>query len=243
VDAREDGVFGLGSVAHVERRDLVDTEVSVQPMIGTWNPLPDAEATEKYFRRSAKSATEGLVDSYSMIEHSVDELLVEPVNEPHWSEPKVLYQAKQNPVTPMEVGADDRATLVDLAAEKQKRLNVVLVDYKDGHEEIAQYAMERIEAWYASLDKFEIDLGVVYDDALDLCLKKHKDYGPKNIALSPGGPLNGLRVRMWDKIARINHLIDSGAEPSNESLRDSFVDLLNYSAIAIMTIDGNWPSE
>jgi len=28
---------------------------------------------------------------------------------------------------------------------------------------------------------------------------------------------------------------------SNESLRDSFIDLLNYSAIAIMVLDNNWP--
>jgi hypothetical protein len=46
---------------------------------------------------------------------------------------------------------------------------------------------------------------------------------------------------MWDKIARINNLLDSGVEPSNESLRDSFLDLLNYSAIAMMVLDGVWP--
>jgi hypothetical protein len=46
---------------------------------------------------------------------------------------------------------------------------------------------------------------------------------------------------MWDKIARINNLLDSGVKPSNESLRDSFVDLLNYSAIAMMVLDGKWP--
>jgi hypothetical protein len=46
---------------------------------------------------------------------------------------------------------------------------------------------------------------------------------------------------MWDKIARINNLLDSGVKPSNESLRDSFVDLLNYSAIAMMVLDGVWP--
>lgn len=77
----------------------------------------------------------------------------------------------------------------------------------------------------------------------ELLLSKHRDYGPKNISDSPGGPLNGLRVRMHDKTARINHLIDSGATPENESLRDSFLDLLNYSAIALMVIDGNWPNE
>lgn len=81
----------------------------------------------------------------------------------------------------------------------------------------------------------------VYGDALNLLVRKSADYGPKNIAESPGGPLNGLRVRMWDKTARLNNLIDSGADPANESLRDTFVDLLNYSAIALMVMDGNWP--
>ena len=88
---------------------------------------------------------------------------------------------------------------------------------------------------------FVADMWEVLDDAGNLLIKKHKDYGPTNISLSPGGPLNGLRVRMHDKTARINHLIDNGATPENESLRDSFIDLLNYSAIALMVIDGKWP--
>jgi hypothetical protein len=90
-------------------------------------------------------------------------------------------------------------------------------------------------------DKFISDMWRVFDTAGTLLLRKHHDYGPKNVAHSPGGPLNGLRVRMWDKVARINNLLDSGVTPSNESLRDSFVDLLNYSAIAIMVIDKKWP--
>jgi hypothetical protein len=89
--------------------------------------------------------------------------------------------------------------------------------------------------------QFITNMWQVLDSAGNLLLSKHKDYGPTNISRSPGGPLNGLRVRMHDKTARINHLIDSGATPENESLRDSFVDLLNYSAIALMVIDGNWP--
>jgi len=55
---------------------------------------------------------------------------------------------------------------------------------------------------------FIIDVWNVMDQAGNLLIKKHKDYGPTNISLSPGGPLNGLRVRMHDKLARINHLID-----------------------------------
>ena len=90
-------------------------------------------------------------------------------------------------------------------------------------------------------DAFIAAMWDVLDGAGNLLLKKHRDYGPSNIAGAPGGPLNGLRVRMWDKTARINHLIDSGATPENESLRDSFIDLLNYSAIALLVLDGKWP--
>jgi hypothetical protein len=90
-------------------------------------------------------------------------------------------------------------------------------------------------------DEFISDMWSVMDRAGNLLISKHHDYGPLNIARSPGGPINGLRVRMWDKIARINHLVDNNSAPQNESLRDSFIDLLNYSAIAIMVLDGNWP--
>jgi hypothetical protein len=90
-------------------------------------------------------------------------------------------------------------------------------------------------------DEFIANMWDVMDAAGNLLISKHHDYGPLNIARSPGGPINGLRVRMWDKIARINNLVDSNVKPSNESLRDSFMDLLNYSAIAMMVLDGNWP--
>jgi hypothetical protein len=77
----------------------------------------------------------------------------------------------------------------------------------------------------------------------ELLLSKHKDYGPKNISSAPGGPINGLRVRLHDKLARINHLIDSGKDPENESLRDSFIDLANYASIGLLVLDNKWPND
>jgi len=80
-----------------------------------------------------------------------------------------------------------------------------------------------------------------YTDGLaELLIRKQKDYGPKNISQSPGGPLNGLRVRMFDKLARINNLVETGATPENESLRDSFIDIANYAIIAMMVLDKQW---
>jgi len=92
-------------------------------------------------------------------------------------------------------------------------------------------------------DDFVAAVWNVFDTSGNVLLSKHRDYGAKNISQSPGGPLNGLRVRMWDKTARINNLIDSGATPENESLKDSFLDLMNYAAIALMVLDGKWPNE
>lgn len=90
-------------------------------------------------------------------------------------------------------------------------------------------------------NEFEKSVSSKFDEAEKLLIKKHRDYGPSNIAGAPGGAINGLRVRMHDKLARINHLIDSGATPENESLRDSFLDLANYSIIAMMVLDKEWP--
>jgi len=88
---------------------------------------------------------------------------------------------------------------------------------------------------------FAVAMWETIDDCGNLLLDKQEDYGPLNISRAPGGPLNGLRVRIFDKISRINNLIETGAEPNNESLRDSFVDLANYATIALMVIDGTWP--
>jgi hypothetical protein len=92
-------------------------------------------------------------------------------------------------------------------------------------------------------EEFESRVQLVAMNNVALLLSKHRDYGPKNISQAPGGALNGLRVRMHDKLARINHLLDNGASPENESLIDSFLDLGNYAIIAQLVIRGEWPNE
>jgi hypothetical protein len=74
-----------------------------------------------------------------------------------------------------------------------------------------------------------------------LLQRKHADYGPNNIARAPGGPLNGLAVRLHDKVARLAHLLDKGAAPNNESLRDTMLDICNYGIIGVLVIDSKWP--
>lgn len=89
----------------------------------------------------------------------------------------------------------------------------------------------------------EVDLKNLTTELTDLLLSKHKDYGPKNISQAPGGAINGLRVRMHDKLARINNLVDSGASPEHESLEDSFKDMANYAIIGLLVLRNKWDNE
>lgn len=88
--------------------------------------------------------------------------------------------------------------------------------------------------------EFESDVAYTFSELMELLISKHKDYGPKNISDSPGGPLNGLRVRMHDKLARINNLVDYSKEPQHESLEDSFKDMANYAIIGLLVLRGQW---
>jgi hypothetical protein len=80
----------------------------------------------------------------------------------------------------------------------------------------------------------------IADELLDILYTKHQDYGSLNIALAPGGPMNGLRVRMYDKLARLNNLVDTGNTPKYESVEDTLIDLANYAIIGLMVQRGQW---
>jgi hypothetical protein len=86
----------------------------------------------------------------------------------------------------------------------------------------------------------EVHLSNTIKELSELLLSKHRDYGPKNISQAPGGPINGLRVRMHDKLARISNLVDSGADPQHESLEDSFKDMANYAIIGLLVLREQW---
>jgi len=93
--------------------------------------------------------------------------------------------------------------------------------------------------------RFVSDVSLLYTELEDLLLSKHDDYGPSNIANAPGGALNGLRVRMHDKLARINNIYEymedtKGFQPQHESLEDSFKDMANYAIIGLLVLRGKW---
>jgi hypothetical protein len=76
----------------------------------------------------------------------------------------------------------------------------------------------------------------VQNEGLELFKKKNKDYGD---AFANYGPI-GVIVRMGDKIQRLNSITKNGITMvNNENLRDTLIDLHNYSAMAILLMDEN----
>ncbi len=88
---------------------------------------------------------------------------------------------------------------------------------------------------------FLIAVAGVFDEAEDLMIGRHRDYGPGNVANGFPDPLSALVTRMGDKFERIKHLLTSDGDVYGERLRDSWLDLANYSLIGVMCIDGTWP--
>lgn len=93
-----------------------------------------------------------------------------------------------------------------------------------------------------SLADLESSVRKITDELAELLIKKHRDYGPKNISASPGGPLNGLRVRLHDKLARLVNLTDKASEPQYESVEDTLMDMANYAIIGLLVLRGKWDS-
>ena len=107
--------------------------------------------------------------------------------------------------------------------------------------------LERIDAYIKTTSTkmkrpLDFEAAIIARKAIDLMVKKHNDYGPSNISDAPGGALNGLSVRLHDKVARLNNLLSNEKEPENESIQDTFIDILNYAIIALLVIDGKWDS-
>lgn len=74
----------------------------------------------------------------------------------------------------------------------------------------------------------------IQKEGIELFEKKNRDYGD---AFANYGPV-GVIVRMGDKIQRLSSVSKNGISlVNNESLRDTLIDLHNYSAMAIMLLD------
>ena len=89
---------------------------------------------------------------------------------------------------------------------------------------------------YDIQDDSIVEFKKVQKEGLELFEKKNKDYGD---AFKQDGAV-GVLIRMGDKINRLKHITKNKVEfVDNETMRDTLIDLHNYSAMAIMLINKN----
>jgi hypothetical protein len=74
------------------------------------------------------------------------------------------------------------------------------------------------------------------EDISKILVRKQRDYGHHNIARFGRA---GLLVRMHDKVARLENLLQNDTNPENESVVDNFIDVIGYASIGIMW-ERNW---
>ena len=97
--------------------------------------------------------------------------------------------------------------------------------------------------WFTAMGIMTIDAALAKgleiesaDSLLPLLRSKMEDYGYENIQRFG---LDGILVRMHDKIARLQNLLGK-SEVNNESVEDNYKDLLGYSIIGWIFMNDLW---
>lgn len=88
----------------------------------------------------------------------------------------------------------------------------------------------------------------IVEQQLELFSKKHLDYGMGNISAGTSlenedersFALTGLWYRISDKINRWKNMIITERDPQNETIIDTFQDLVNYGIIAQLVSNNKW---
>lgn len=78
--------------------------------------------------------------------------------------------------------------------------------------------------------------GGLYDELFKLMEDRHAKYGAGNISRRG---VAGILVRLDDKLERLS---TGTMDHADESYRDAWLDVVNYGLIALMVMDGVWPS-
>lgn len=154
------------------------------------------------------------------------------------------YQWYKNPESLSEVYPIEQITaLVEYVLEKtdnlSKPIDIYTLNDLDNNPiffDIASYAIFALDR----IENYVIDSYMI----TDILIRKQKDYGSKNIMRFG---LMGVMLRMYDKIARLNNLMEkslgnitaaiSGNSVKGESIIDTFIDIVGYCTIALMVLD------
>jgi len=103
--------------------------------------------------------------------------------------------------------------------------------------------LEQLDLFPPNYKDFPLEVAVkdAYVAAYRIWRDRQAKYGPSNIAIT--GAL-GCYVRSQDKLARLSMVYKNGTKDTpDESIEDSWLDLLNYAMMGYLCHKGQWPKE
>jgi hypothetical protein len=83
----------------------------------------------------------------------------------------------------------------------------------------------------------EFDCSISSEYVVQTLIRKQSDYGHENIRRFGR---QGLIIRCHDKVARLENLCGGDFDPQNESIQDTLLDIIGYSAIGMMWEEGTF---
>ena len=88
-------------------------------------------------------------------------------------------------------------------------------------------------------------LETIQKERMELAMRKNSDYGHGGVDAIAACGIQGLATRLMDKAARLLSLTRPGYEQKvkDESIRDTLLDIANYSEYGILIIEGTWNPE
>lgn len=84
----------------------------------------------------------------------------------------------------------------------------------------------------------EVAQSTFHQQVREILRRKSEDYGTANINQTGR---YGVAVRLVDKVTRLHHLLATGADPLNEPVLDTVLDIAGYATILhVLITEGEW---
>jgi len=115
-------------------------------------------------------------------------------------------------------------------------------------EDTIKYGLSATEILKKEYPHIHAGYMAIMEEQLELFSKKHLDYGMSNISAGTSlgteeereFALTGLWYRINDKVNRWKNLLISQRNANNESLTDTYQDIVNYGIISQLVERGQW---
>ena len=126
---------------------------------------------------------------------------------------------------------DCRNKLVRLSEEYQKSVNYIEYECPDCGN---HYYTKKEHKPFSTKDLKINKHRAICKELSDIYKKKNHDYGDSFAILYEKFGMQSTVIRLWDKLLRLETLLDQDRQVEDESIEDTLKDLANYCIITLM---------